>query len=408
MSPKIRTFNRKELYEEVWKEPMVEVAKHYDISDVGLKKVCKKLQIPTPYNGYWARVRAGQEIEKPNLPEYTGSEQITTTYYNNTPKKTNTNKGKTAHEEVDKLYFLDDNTRSTIYDTCKDIVVPSAIKNPSNILRDAINFYEKLHKNKASTTRFYNNENPHMTGISVTTSSYVRAIIIMDTIIKTLNSLGYSVSPYKSGYYKYEMLCVEIFDEKVPFRLTERRKKVSHVKTQKELNDKYGYYSDYDLLPTGNLILIIEDYCAQKREWQSRPSVPLENRLGDFIVELVYTANASKIIRKKRELEWERRRAEERREAELEALKDKEKRKIKHLKALVFDWEKACSIRSFLKILENDTHKKIISSSEKENIYKWISWAKQKADWLDPFIGAEDPLLGKKHIFKFEEDNDET
>jgi ankyrin repeat protein len=63
-------YDREKIYEEIWSEPIQRVAKRYDISDVGLAKVCKKLNIPRPGRGYWAMKAAGKPIPKrPPLPE---------------------------------------------------------------------------------------------------------------------------------------------------------------------------------------------------------------------------------------------------------------------------------------------------------------------------------------------------
>lgn len=60
---------RKTLYEEVWKESMTSVAKKYGLSDNGIRKRCKSLNIPFPSVGYWAKVKAGKPVgEKPPLP----------------------------------------------------------------------------------------------------------------------------------------------------------------------------------------------------------------------------------------------------------------------------------------------------------------------------------------------------
>lgn len=45
------------------------VAKRYGISDVGLAKICKKLSIPLPTRGYWAKLKAGQIMKKMPLPK---------------------------------------------------------------------------------------------------------------------------------------------------------------------------------------------------------------------------------------------------------------------------------------------------------------------------------------------------
>lgn len=38
---------------------MSRLAKQYQLSDVGLAKICKKMQIPVPGRGYWAKVQNG-------------------------------------------------------------------------------------------------------------------------------------------------------------------------------------------------------------------------------------------------------------------------------------------------------------------------------------------------------------
>jgi hypothetical protein len=65
-------YNREEIYKAIWAEPIQHVAKRYNISDVGLAKVCKRLNIPRPGRGYWAIKTAG----KP-LPKTTSTSEIT-------------------------------------------------------------------------------------------------------------------------------------------------------------------------------------------------------------------------------------------------------------------------------------------------------------------------------------------
>lgn len=61
------TLTREDLYELVWSKPMRELAKDFGISDVALAKRCRRLGIPVPGRGYWARVDAGQQPYRPQL-----------------------------------------------------------------------------------------------------------------------------------------------------------------------------------------------------------------------------------------------------------------------------------------------------------------------------------------------------
>ena len=62
------TWNRQELYERVWQFPLRKLAIEYGISDVGLAKVCRKLEIPLPGLGHWTKIACGHTIERPPLP----------------------------------------------------------------------------------------------------------------------------------------------------------------------------------------------------------------------------------------------------------------------------------------------------------------------------------------------------
>lgn len=64
------------LYEAVWREPMINLSKRYGISDVGLRKVCARMDIPVPQLGYWAKKRVGRAPDRPDLPAHRGPTNI--------------------------------------------------------------------------------------------------------------------------------------------------------------------------------------------------------------------------------------------------------------------------------------------------------------------------------------------
>ena len=63
-------YDRVRLYEEVWAEPALQVARRYGVSDVAIAKACRLLEIPKPPRGYWAKKAAGQKLpDRPPLRE---------------------------------------------------------------------------------------------------------------------------------------------------------------------------------------------------------------------------------------------------------------------------------------------------------------------------------------------------
>jgi hypothetical protein len=63
-----RTLSREELYELVWSQPLLRLGKRFGLSDNGLRKRCKAMNVPTPPKGYWRRVELGQNPRRTPLP----------------------------------------------------------------------------------------------------------------------------------------------------------------------------------------------------------------------------------------------------------------------------------------------------------------------------------------------------
>ena len=58
---------RAELYEKVWTMPIRTLAEEFNLSDVGLAKICRKHDIPLPPVGYWRQKETGHELTRPPL-----------------------------------------------------------------------------------------------------------------------------------------------------------------------------------------------------------------------------------------------------------------------------------------------------------------------------------------------------
>lgn len=59
---------RNELYQAVWSDPVLHVARRIGISDRGLIDVCRRAEVPTPPRGYWRQLQTGQGPQKAPLP----------------------------------------------------------------------------------------------------------------------------------------------------------------------------------------------------------------------------------------------------------------------------------------------------------------------------------------------------
>lgn len=62
-------FDRQALFDRVWSTPVETLAGEWSLSGRGLAKACRRIKVPVPPRGYWAKVRAGQHVRRPKLPK---------------------------------------------------------------------------------------------------------------------------------------------------------------------------------------------------------------------------------------------------------------------------------------------------------------------------------------------------
>lgn len=74
--PSLADANRQELYDAVWERPIHIVCHDLGMSDQGLRKKCKRLNIPVPPRGYWQKKQNGVKgARRTPLPKMAASEQ---------------------------------------------------------------------------------------------------------------------------------------------------------------------------------------------------------------------------------------------------------------------------------------------------------------------------------------------
>lgn len=377
-------FDRSTLYDEVWNEPMTIVAKRYEMSDVALHKICKKLNIPMPGRGYWAKLRAGEKAKKEPLPKSTGPQ----TYVSERPDDVERPSGE-ARE--DPFAFLDPATRQRLEEVCSSIVVPEQLTRPHPLVAELAKHLRGTRR--SSSFEGYQPPPSRVLDVSVTESSRDRTLRIMDTLIKSLEKVGYAVEVDQRSGNTY----VRIGQQRLPIRLKERTKQVDHVLTPDELKARqkgqYIYVARYDYLPTDELTLTIDSWEAPRKNWSDGKQHHLEDHLGKFIMGLVL---AAEIERKREEerREEERRRVEaERQRLERQRLREEELSRFAELQKAAEDWRLAETLRHYVDAVEQRLAPECTPEG-KERLLKWIVWARAKADWLDPLTATDDPILG--------------
>jgi len=375
-------FDREGLYELVWSEPVSKLAPQFGLSGVGFAKMCKRLGVPLPNRGFWARKQAGQSPRRPPLP-----------------------KAKAGQDQNVQLRRLDDDAQIAFAEakqkaveakkTMEGIECPIELVDPHPLIRAATNRLKRKtgwdhHKGLRSAP-------DEILNIEVTEGSLDRALLIMDVLIKAMASRSgeLRINPEK----KETLLRLDGID--LPITLTEHVGRTKHEITPEEKkaqerywnrsyrdpNAPYPHIPQYDYHPSGQLTLTVGRWPS--RTWRDTPRTQLEKRLSEIIPGIAAVA----IEMRQREEEQaraaaERRAAKDRYAAKMKERSD-ERQAFRQLKRDARNWAIANQIRAYIDATTRDPKREALSSEDAA----WAAWATQKAAWLDPMIKVSDIVL---------------
>jgi len=356
------TFSRQELYDLVWSKPMVTLAKEFNLSDNGLRKICLKNDIPLPIGGYWSKLKFGKKTTKTQLPK---SKAISDKLIEIIVVE---NKVKTIKHDPDSLIQILNNKELKFK-------VSNRLDNPDKLVIETQN---KLHKSFKS----FDNPNVDMVctyrealGIEVSRIYLPRALRIYDNLIKNCRLLNYIFIPDGKDT---KIKSLENDNDSVKVYLREKCNAVDHVA-------KNGWKTR-DLIPNGKLCIKIGDYSAY--EFKDTDKVTLEEQIPKILDKIQSSIQERKNWRIQCEID----RIEKQRQAEVSKLQHlKIKAELSKFKDF---YEEAHRWKNYM-ILKEYYDMKVSESNESVENKEWLEWAKQKLDWYNPKINKADDLLDK-------------
>lgn len=349
--------SRKELYSRIWAEPMVKVAKKFGISDVGLAKICRNNNIPIPPRGYWARKQAGYRVKATPLPPEKEDYLITISGQGPRPKA----------EAPPELETVKKNIQQ------KSISVPKALKNPHPFIERAAKLLAAQKPKADDVVPIHGSK---VLDVKATPRNFTRALLLFDTIIKTLEQDGFKVSIDDSGTN------VLISGIRIYFSLREGLKMI--YREPDEWEQRHGYEKVRKFVSSGQLVFEIKNPYAEgvKKMWRDGRK-QLEEDVAGIIAGLVDYSVAAK--RHDEELkEWHRQQEEERRkEQEAQERIRAEEKKFAELLQYVQQWQQSESIRQFADAIARKVRE---PDSGLEVDEEWLAWVRKQADRIDPLV----------------------
>jgi hypothetical protein len=353
---------RQELYDLVWENPLSKLAKKYNLSDNGLRKVCKKLDIPLPKNGHWQKIQYNKKVSKEKLP------------LNNTVETSITLKFRDNSETIingieNELNQLTKEIKSELKET---IIFPEKLTRPNQLIIDAKNDLKTKEPSYYHNIKGLLNTSPGILNITVAPQNVKRALLFMDIFIKAVQKRGHKVITKEGTKVVIDNVLLDI-------GLRERLKR-SVIKGT--------HWDTTELNPSNILSLRLDAYPAV--EWTDTNTNKLEDKIPNIIAKLELQAVKEKqdaIDREIRHIEYERQRKIEQ---DFKARKEQEIIKTKKLFSDAEKFDKATIYRNFIAAAEQKATKE---NNLTEELKEWIKWANEKADWFDPFTNKEDELL---------------
>lgn len=266
--------SREELYRRVWETPVRTLAKEFDISDVGLAKVCRKNNIPLPPLGYWMKVQHGKTVKTPALPTSEIKEVIfdAKTHRFQTPSAPEM---KALATEVIEL----------------DFKAPSKAMNLAPVAAYTL---KSLQAAKADARGLVSCVGPNGFDCTVSPAQVSRATRLLHAVEIALLPLGATISAGTSRAHavaEYEGTTVRF---RVHETYTRSETKVTTGKYE------WSYHKTYQYQLSGRLTFEIEEWFDGQKRWSDTSRQTIEEKLGGFILSLVDAAKA--IIQRK--FEW--------------------------------------------------------------------------------------------------------
>ncbi len=355
------TLSRQEFYELVWSEPLSKLAQKFNISDNGLRKRCKKLNIPLPEVGYWQKLQYNKPVNRPGLPKKNPSGLEVISLFERDNDNPSENSPASRIKNIKNSY-----TKLNP----KIFTVPLKLSDPDKLIIAAKN---TLSKEKASElSHWVVNTRFNQVEIKVSPATIDRSLCLFDSLIKFLRLRGHYVSA--SG--------CNIEGEHIEIAIRE--------KLRIEKNKDHHGWTIHKYFPTGKLILKIGwSHNIYTKEFIDGKKL-LEEKLRDILAFLEYRGQVGKEERIRREIEQAKKAELERIRKEQKARKEQELKNFKNLIKESQSWHKSVILDKYIQEVER---KATENNTLTEDLKLWLTWAKQKSKWFNPFIKKEDELL---------------
>ncbi len=367
----LHNLTRQELFEKVWLTPGIKLAKELGVSDVAIAKRCRKLSVPRPPPGYWARLSAGKRSRRPPLPP--------------------------SPEEL--------------FAKMMERPVPRRLAPPkeaSDLIPIAEEFQKAVKSAKLSYDNLVHLDERHLPGARISKAMAWRAAQAVHVLVKELERRGLplrrSRSSYECGYFE---------KNGDRLHLTIEEELVIESRMRRRTRGVYGTMAD-SRVPGGTLVIKLKagQYGqSEEKKWTDDGRKSQSTMLADMVrfvcthyIELKRKREAEAI---ERERQWKEFQIRRKKELEELAIRKQEEAERKHAESLetakqhreadltnaARSWRSHQVVTEFIVECEErwlETQAGTLTDGQSN----WLTWAQETANGLSPFkSGYPDPRI---------------
>ena len=263
-------YTREQLFELVWAQSAVQLAKQIGVSDVAIAKACRKHQIPKPPLGHWAKLAAGKKVDRPSLPVVVNPSLQTITF---TPQGEQRKRilrppepGDLPAPSAEPPVFKDDQVSALwarLQSKPPSWDVPTRITNPHpsvSATRDELrrakpsSYGRREHSCLVSAGH---GDNPPRFDVMIGKASVDRAVRLVHTLARVMTEIGVRIETGNDRYGHTPRPVLKLFDVRLQLRVRELTTRKPHIPTPDELAEqaqyKFARIDKWDYEPNGTL-----------------------------------------------------------------------------------------------------------------------------------------------------------
>jgi hypothetical protein len=345
------------------------LAKKYGISDVGLAKICRKLAIPLPGRGHWAKKEAGQKIEPLPLPPL--KERIILSKPVPRPEPPRLADFATQAElaQVEQLESAVDEV----------MLKRGSLSHP--LITQA---RPLLGKAQCDERGILWTREPCL-DIQVSKDSLDRALRIMAALLGVIEDAGFTTSVETRDRQHHTI--AKIHGQEIRFGLVEKvdRIEISAPPKGGLLEGVLTFAGKpVKLEATGRLSITVWTAWGSDRKRWTDEKATVEQQLWRVVAGFIRLALMERAAKDKQAAEERERQRAAQERAQLEGLIRAEKSKVRALRFAAAKWSRAEQIRAFISAVRDAGVQNDQPVEAGSVLGDWTIWAQRQADRLDP------------------------